>query len=187
MWAGCEGHRRHDDKDRLWATRGWPAMTYSDSARLKRPLAGTSSDPWPRGCPPATTSSDPVASGESFGDDLLRFVFMPFMIMFYVYYYTIHSFHWGFYDDKYDVSHVAWFFYGNHLNSRMLVSCYEDVTCDITLTIVTTLRFLRIPMSLFMLKSEDFYTQIWGAPTSVPHAIFFAYTIKRKSHDLQCL
>ena len=113
LWGSSAAWRRGSAVGDAWlasAVMRPLAMTYSDSTRLRRPLAETSSNPWPRGRPPATTSLDTVAWGESFGDDLLRFVFMPFMIMFYIYYYTIYSFHWGFYDDEYDVSHVAWFF-----------------------------------------------------------------------------
>lgn len=66
-----------------------PATTSYDLAHFGHHLTMTFSDLVASRHPPTTTSSDLVASGAFFGIEFLRSMFMPFVIVFYDYHYTI--------------------------------------------------------------------------------------------------
>jgi hypothetical protein len=80
--------------------------------------------------------ADPVALGSSSSDVLppIRVYAFHDFVLYLLLTLFIHSIE-DFYDDKYDVSHVASIFYGNHLDSRTFVTRMSNVTIVITLRI----------------------------------------------------
>jgi hypothetical protein len=93
-------------------------MIFSDLARLMRPSMKTTSDlvaSQAFAAPVALMSSSsdvlPPIRVYAFHDYVLCLLLTLFM----------HSIE-DFYDNEYDISHVALIFYGNHLNSRTFVS-----------------------------------------------------------------
>jgi hypothetical protein len=98
-------------------------MFSSDLARLGRPSTKTTSD-----LVALEVFADPVALGSSSSDVLppIRVYVFHDYVLYLLLTLFMHSIDY-FYDDKYNVSHVALVFYGNHMDSRTFVTGMSNV------------------------------------------------------------
>jgi hypothetical protein len=133
-------------------------------------------------------SSDPVCLGHP-----------PVMASFY-YYFLCHALHyfrhslWVFYDDEYNISHLAWYFYGNNiyaisatiLRSNLMICTIINTTYLSYQYLSHLARYLWSKLRIFTPKSEDFYAQTWGAPP-VSHMHIFRVHSEKWSLLIYCI
>jgi hypothetical protein len=81
-----------------------------------------------------------------------------------------------FYDDDYDISHVAWFL---TITTGFAHICYGVSNVISRGPLYQHCGCLRLPLSLFMLKINDFYAQTWECAHQWLTCIFFACIVKK--------